>query len=306
MNPPSNSVPEFPIDAPAAMSATRPMYWSVRRELWESRSIYVAPLVVAAVTLFGFLISTIRLPAKMRALSALDPAKQRAVVIVPYDTAASVIILTGFIVGVFYCLDALNSERRDRSILFWKSLPVSDRTTVLSKASIPLVVQPLIAFMVAHATQLIMLLLSTAVLAGSGLNPATLWARLPLFQMPLIMFYGLTVHTLWFAPIYGWLLLVSAWSRRATFLWAALPFFAIYVVERIAFGKSYIAAMLKYRVVGAMTEAFAVNAGHASITRLSQLEPLKFLSGSGLWFGLAFAAAFLAAAVRLRRNREPI
>ena len=303
-------MPEFPIDsqgiAPAAMSATRPLYWSVRRELWENRSIYIAPLVVAAVVLFGSLINTVHLPQKMRGLSALDPTKQRSVVVMPYSMAASAIMLTGLIVGVFYCLDALNSERRDRSILFWKSLPVSDRTTVLSKATIPLAVLPLLTLAVVLATQWIILLLSTAVLVGSGLNPATLWTRLPLFQMTLVMFYGLTVHVLWFAPIYGWLLLVSAWARRATFLWAALPFFAIYVVERIAFGKSYIAALLKYRVVGAMTEAFAVNAGTTPITRLSQLEPLNFLSSSGLWLGLVFAAVFLAAAVRLRRNREPI
>ncbi len=64
----------------------------------------------------------------------------------PYTFAAGCIMATAFIVGVFYCLDALHGERRDRSILFWKSLPVSDLTTVLSKASIPLVVLPLLSF----------------------------------------------------------------------------------------------------------------------------------------------------------------
>jgi len=120
------------------------------------------------------------------------------------------------------------------------------------------------------------------------------------------MLYGLTVHALWFAPIYSWLLLVSAWARRVPFLWAALPFFAIYVVERLAFGRSSFAALLKYRVIGAMTEAFSLNASKGPITRIWQLTPLKFLSSSGLWLGLIFAALFLAAAVRLRRNREPI
>jgi ABC-2 type transport system permease protein len=139
MNTQSNTVPESPLRsqtiAPAAMSATRPFYWSVRRELWENRSIYIAPLAVAAVELFGFLISTITLPHRMRAVLALDPAEQRAAINMPYDIAAFLIILTAFFVGVFFCLDALHGERRDRSILFWKSLPVSDRTTVLSKAS---------------------------------------------------------------------------------------------------------------------------------------------------------------------------
>ena len=102
---------------------------------------------------------------------------------------------TTFIVGIFYCLDALHGERRDRSILFWKSLPVSDLTTVLSKASIPLVVLPLLTFAITVATQWIMLLLSSAVLLASGLSVATLWTQLPLFQMSLMLLYHLvTVH----------------------------------------------------------------------------------------------------------------
>src|SRR6202140_5345961 len=124
-------------------SETRPMYWSVRRELWENRSIYIAPLVVAAVVLLGFLISTIHLQDKMRAALALDPMKQHELIERPYNFAALLLMGTTFVVAVFYCLDALHGERRDRSILFWKSLPVSDVTTVLAKASIPLVILPL-------------------------------------------------------------------------------------------------------------------------------------------------------------------
>ena len=66
-------------------------------------------------------------------------------------------MLTAFLVGVFYCLDALHGERRDRSILFWKSLPVSDLTTVLAKASVPCRVLPPRAFALALATQLMLL-----------------------------------------------------------------------------------------------------------------------------------------------------
>ena len=112
---------------------TRPLYWSVWRELWENRSIYIAPLIVAAVQVFGFAISTIGLAERRRAVLLLDPAKQRAAIEQPYDMAAMMMLFTVFLVGVFYCLDALHGERRDRSILFWKSLPVSDLTTVLSK-----------------------------------------------------------------------------------------------------------------------------------------------------------------------------
>lgn len=87
------------------------MYWSVRRELWESRSIYIAPLAVAVI-LFGFLISTIHLPGKMRAGLALNPVQQHQFIEQPFSLAALLIMGTAFIVGVFYCLDALHGFRR--------------------------------------------------------------------------------------------------------------------------------------------------------------------------------------------------
>ncbi|HWX16556.1 MAG TPA: hypothetical protein VNY07_08215, partial [Chthoniobacterales bacterium] len=146
MNTQSNTAPEMPVESTVTdrRYSTRPFYWSVRRELWENRSIYVVPLIVAVVQVFGFAISTIGLAERRRSVLLLDPAHQRAAIEQPYDLVAMMMIFILFIVGVFYCLDALHGERRDRSILFWKSLPVSDLTTVLSKVTIPLVVLPLI------------------------------------------------------------------------------------------------------------------------------------------------------------------
>jgi ABC-2 type transport system permease protein len=302
----SNAVPGTQVSAPAiapeVMSATRLMYWSLRRELWENRSIYVAPLAVAAVFLFGFLISMIGLPRKMRGLSALDPAHQRNAVAMPYELAAGLIMATALVVAVFYCLDALHGERRDRSILFWKSLPVSDLTTVLSKAVIPLVL-PLFAFAITVATQLIMLLLSSAVLLGSGLSVSTLWTQLSLFPMSLMLLYHLlTAHVLWHAPFYGWLLMVSAWARRMAFLWAVIPPLAICVVEKIAFNSSHFANMLVNRLTGPEVFEFPMQGMDPFMSHSLG----NFLIRPGLWIGLAVTAAFLAAAVRLRRYRGPI
>lgn len=310
MNTEPNTSPESPIVSPpialAAVSPTRPLYWSVRRELWENRSIYIAPVIAAGVVLFGWAIATIGLPERRRALLLLDPAQQRARIEQPYDMAAMMIMFTAFVVGVFYCLDALHGERRDRSILFWKSLPVSDLTTVLSKVSIPLAVLPLFSFAVIVVTQMIMWVTSSAVLLANGLGVTTS-SQLPLFQSSLVLFYGLVALALWQAPIYAWLLLVSGWARRATFLWAVLPLVAVGVFERIAFQTSYWGSFLKYRLVGGMAEAFAFNPrGTHPTVDLHQLTPGKFLSSPGLWIGLVFAAGFLAAAVRLRRSRGPL
>ena len=288
---------DFPVEsqvvAPAFISAPRRMYWCVQRELWESRSIYLAPLFVAAFFVFGFLISTFA--------HRVEPQEIEK----PYDFAATAIMGVTFIVAVFYCLDALYGERRDRSVLFWKSLPVSDLTTVLSKASIPLVVLPLLTFAITIVTQSIMLLISTAALIGSGRSVVTMWNGLRWFEMSLgLLYHLLAIHSLWYAPIFGWLLLVSAWAKRAAFLWAALPPFAIGVVEKIAFNTSHFAAMLGNRMSGGEQGALYTATGISM--PMTKASPLQFLFSPGMWIGLALAAAFLGAAVWLRRNRDPI
>jgi ABC-2 type transport system permease protein len=286
---------------------TRPLSWSVKRELWENRSIYIAPLIVACVELFGFLLSTVGLPERRRAVLLLDPAKARAGIEAPYDVAAIMLILTAFVVGLFYCLDALYGERRERSILFWKSLPVSDRTTVLSKTSVPLIVLPLVTFVIIVATQLLMLLWTSVVLVTHGMSPVSTWTYLPLFQQSLILLYGLVVIALWHAPIYAWALLFSGWARRATFLWAVLPLLAISIFEKITFDTSHFAGLLKDRLFGFAPNAFAFSLHRGvAIDSLVQLTPGRYLSTPGLWLGLLFAAVCMTAAIRLRRYRGPL
>src|SRR6202453_4670535 len=182
MNTPLNAAPESPLEpqriAPAPVSPTRPLYWSVRRELWENRSIYIALLAASAVYLIGYTISLFWVPRGMHGMGADESTPLIVQLAMPYAHAQMLLALTAFLVGIFYSLDALHGERRDRSILFWKSLPVSDLTTVLAKASIPLLVLPLLAFAITVTLQLNMLVLSAAVLVVNGTGAATLWTRL--------------------------------------------------------------------------------------------------------------------------------
>ena len=302
----TNDLPNSSTDSrsePAAVSVTRLFYWCVRRELWEHRSIYIAPLSVAALILAGFLISTVRLAEKMRANLALPPMEQSEAIQQHYTVAAMLLMATFFLVALFYSLDALYGERRDRSILFWKSMPVSDVVSVLAKASIPILVIPTFTVAITVATQLIMALVSTLVLVASGMNPGVLWSHLPLAPMALMLLDHLVgMHGLWYAPIYCWLLLVSAWARRAPVLWAVLPLLAVGIVEKIAFGTSYLSAMLRYRATGG-PEGMAFDAGSMSTDTLAKLNPIHFLFSPGMWIGFAVGAAFLAGAIRLRRYR---
>ena len=291
--------------APTVIPAAQQAYWALRREFWESRWIYLAPLAVAALFLFGFLISIIHLPHEMRALAGLDPAKQRDTILQPYDMAASLLMGTFILITMFYCIEALQRERRDRSILFWKSLPVSDVTTVLAKASIPFLVLPLVSCAIAFVTEFIMLLLSSAVVAGSGLSVATYWNQVSLFRgFLLLLYHVMTVHVLGSAPIYGWLLLVSAWARRTAFLWAVLPPLAIGVLEKLLFNTTHFAAFIGQFFTGGTEGSYAP--GTMPMDPDTHLTPFRFLGTPGLWIGLAVTAAFLAAAVRLRRHRDPM
>lgn len=310
MNTQSNTLPEaFQAQsvAPVGLSTMQLMYWSVRRELWENRSLYLAPMAVAGLVLVGSLLGTIHAPEKMRAALALNPMEQLERMMQPYRMAGLILMAIEVVVSVFYCLDALHGERRDRSILFWKSLPVSDVTTVLSKASIPLLVLPVLTFAVTLATQWIMLLINTAVLLASGVSVAPLWSQVPWFQMSAMLLYHLVaIHGFWFAPFYAWLLLVSGWARRAVVLWAAIPLVAIGVVEKIAFNSSYLVVMLQARLMGGPGAGDITATGGPMTHPLTLFTVGEFLFSPGLWIGMAVAAAFLACAVRLRHYQAPI
>jgi len=309
MNTPANATSEPYLEpqetAPAAISASQRLYWAVRRELWESSSIYIAPLAAAGVALFGFSLTLIHLPSRMRAASGLNAAKLRDTIIQPYDAAAALLMGTFLLVAIFYSVETLQRERRDRSILFWKSLPVSDLTTVAAKASVPFVVLPLLSCAIAFVTQFVMLLVSSMVLAANGLSVATYWAQVSLFHASLLLLYHvMTVHVLGSAPIYGWLLLVSAWARRTAFLWAVLPPLAIGVLEKLLFNTTHFAAFIGQFFTGGTEGSYAP--GTMPMDPDTHLTPFRFLGTPGLWIGLAVTAAFLAAAVRLRRYRDPI
>ena len=285
--------------AARAIPWTETFYWCVRRELWEHRAIYVGPAAAAAVFLFGFLITVFRLPHQMREAIA-DPSKMKALG-GSYEFAAVAIMLVAMIVEIFYCLDALQGERKDRSILFWKSLPVSDLTTVLSKASIPFVILPAVAYVVLIITGFMMLVVSSVVLALNGLSPGPLWTQLSLAREALgLLYHMVTVHILWYAPIYCWMLLISAWARRAAFVWAFLPPFCVGMLEKLIFNTTHFVTWLGYRVSGGMEAEKA-----AGMMPSTHLTPWRFLEDPGLWLGWIAAAIFLWAAVRIRRNREP-
>jgi len=310
MNTHANAVHDSTLEAQAAkvavVSPLRTLYWSLRREFWENRSLYIAPLAVAAVFLFAFAVSISHTLHRIGRAPSLAPDKQLQAITTPYDLAAGLLMFTGILVGVFYCVEALQGERRDRSILFWKSLPVSDLTTVFAKAVIPIFLLPLLISVVSFALQWSMFFVASAALLATGQSVSMYWTQLALPQMSLLVIYHLVVvHGIWHAPFYGWFLLVSAWARRMAFLWAILPALAVFALERLLFNTSHIAAMLGRRLSGGASEVMTMPGTMPIHPATTHVTFLHFLFSPGLWIGLAVTAAFLAGAIRLRRYRDP-
>ncbi len=264
---------------------TRRYACSVRRELWEHPSLWIAPLAAGVTAVVAVLVS--RLPAVAAAATASQLPTS-----LPFDFAIGIVMLAAYVAAIFYALDSLYGERRDRSILFWKSLPVSDLLTVLAKLGVALLAVPLIAALITLATLLVLLPLTQP-------HP-------PLLRTTVLLLYHLvTVHTLWWAPLFGWLFLVSAWARRAPFVWAFLPIFVLSAVERFAFRTSYLSGILSARFLSASPEAIVAH-GKMPTDPMTRMTPLALLTSPGLWLGLGVTALFITLAVQLRRNRGPI
>jgi ABC-2 type transport system permease protein len=297
---PAAAAPET--EVAATLPWTRTFYWSVRRELWEHRAIYLAPLAVAAFAVIIHLLSALVIPHERGAILAHSAHGREFMG--AYDALSGVIVIAALLVGVLYSAGALHGERRDRSILFWKSLPVSDTTAVLSKAAIPLLVLPVIMFVLVAAASALMITLQSAVWTLQGYDPRALWARLDLPFLWLALAYGLPFMALWYAPIYAWLLFVSSWAPRWPFLWAAAPLFAVLMVEHGALHNTSAHWMVERWLGGGVLQPYSVGgAGAVWIQSLADLEPARIYTLPQLWLGVAGAALLLAATVRMRRTR---
>ena len=278
--------------------------WLVRRELWEHRALYVAPAAVAAFAVLAHFVSALVGGADREATLADAPGSHPFMAL--YDAATGAVVIAGLLVGTLYCLDALQGERRDRSILFWKSMPVSDLQTVLAKQAIPTLVMPVIVLALAVAANLLMVVLQSLAWTVTGYDPQALWARLDLPWIWAGLLYGLPFMSLWYAPLWGWLLLISAWARRAATLWALAPFAAFLIVEHGLLGHSVIHWALERWLGGGIIQPYTLDGdGRRWIEGAADLQPLRLLTLPPLWIGVGLAAAFVVLAVRVRRSRAP-
>lgn len=314
------------------------MKWLLKREMWENKGMLLwTPIVVAAVVAIlaitsiflgknasfaeaqeAFSIGTITIEGKARTVM-IDTIAQG------YIMAALPVLALLSLLVFFYCLGALHDERRDRSLLFWKSLPVSDTATVASKAILALVVAPLITMLVAIVLALSILVAGCVLLLSHGANLfGGLLLNPDLYLSPLRLLSLLPVYILWALPTVGWLLMVSSMARSKVFLWAVgtptiISLLLMWADRMLHLGldAAWFTANVTNRillgVVPGSWMAFEMDNVklHVNGQHLPPLESAYYaswhtLTGPSVWIGAAAGLAMLAIAVRMRQRREEV
>lgn len=276
--------------------------WLIRREFWENRAFWLVPASISVLLILAALFGRVDLQV--------------------VTSAARTTAFGGLLLGVFgvafflvmslyctwYLVDCLYADRRDRSILFWKSLPVTDTATVLAKLATALIVIPLVYFVAADITTLLIafiLSLRAGVLVAGSFWHADLW-----LQLQLTWLYLIITIAIWYLPVAAWLMLVSAWAKRSVTLWALLLPLAAYWAEHAFFGTSVIGDQITDRLAGFAPRAFHLHADGARWFELpgnavSLFNPRGFLASPATWIGVAVGIALILCTIRIRsRNAE--
>jgi ABC-2 type transport system permease protein len=285
--------------------------WLVRREFWENRAIWIVPAAIGAALTLAALFGKVDIP-------ALTSPEQSHVVggMVLFAFGVTFFVVMN-IYATWYLLDCLYADRKDRSVLFWKSLPISDTATVLAKLFTGLIAIPLVYFIAADISTLLMAFI-VSVRARSTFGSA-LWQPDLWLQLQALWLYLIVTTAIWYLPFVGWLVVVSAWAKRAVMLWSILPPLAAYLLERWFFGTHVLGTVLQERTQGYASRAFRYPADFAWVSTVvgddtittpgsvwPLLNPLGFFSSPATWTGVAVGAMFIIGAIQLRLRRTEI
>lgn len=294
--------------------------WLIRREIWEHKAIWIAPLIVIACLVLLVVTGNVHLGPigtmdGNSAFGAFPPDVQQKLVLIAYAGLALVVDMVMGTIAFFYALDSLYSDRRDRSVLFWKSLPLSDAETVLSKFAVAALVIPLVSLAGAIVAQLVVAAGGSAKLAMSGMSAGIMWQPEAILGGMTIAFLWCVTAILWYAPIMAYLMLASAWAPKGPFLWAVLPPVAIWVLERVVLYSEHVGDFITGRLFGLYKllgrreggDMSGMEAG-SDVAKLSNIDLVgslkEFYSSPDLWLGVVAAGLLLAAAMWVRRYRD--
>jgi len=306
----------------------------VKREFWENKGAFrTTPLVIGGiyiVLILMFLVTFNHFDNEFQSLKELTrflsqtEVGLRSEVIYGITVAVfpGLFTLALAFVVFFYLLGSLYDDRKDRSILFWKSLPASDTLTLGSKLLAAMVVAPLIFWVIYVLTYVVITLIFSVVVLSLGENPWTLFLSLGSpFKAWSMVLLSYLAQSVWALPLYGWLMLVSSFAPRIPLLFAVLPPVVVAVLQIwIEFLQTF---TLKKNLFGVIGEWFAnspliLSADDHGDNKLEVSLGIPLTDTFGheatvanifdrlfsthMLIGLAVAAVFLGAALWLRRR----
>ncbi len=295
----------------------------IRKELWEHPAIWVAPVVTAFVVSMLTLTGQVSISAFGEAVDLaivgaqnVDPVHRAAVLNGVLIVVSSIFAVGAWIIMVFYSLDALYAERKDKSILFWRSLPITDAETVVSKLITALLVIPLVSLVVAILTHLIILTITgvwVALQGGDALH--LIWQPVRLGDVWLACLVMTIALPLWQAPMIGWFVFVSTFAKRSPFLTGFMPILVLPMLERLLVGTHLFWDAIFVRTIQPPIIDFdryrSMETGEvpaelelSALSLLKQIDLAAFFSSPSLWAGLIVCALFTAAAIYVRRYRD--
>jgi ABC-2 type transport system permease protein len=298
-------------------------FWLIRREVWEHRAIWIAPTVVLGCIILLMIIGQVHIGPFNGAEGGMVTGrvpheKQIALLTLGYALVGVAVFMVMGIIAFFYSLDSLYADRRDRSVLFWKSLPLSDAETVLSKFTTAAVVIPLVALIAAVIAQVLVATGASIRLGLAGLPADFVWQPEAIMGGIGIAVLWCVTAMLWNAPFVGYLMLASAWAPRGPFLWAVLPPVGAWIIEKIMMRSDYIGDFISERLftlnfllrnrTSSRSPEMAGRSNGDDVSELAQLDIpgmlRDFYVSPDLWLGVVAAALLLAAAMWVRRYRD--
>lgn len=295
----------------------------LKRETWEHRSIYVTPLAIASIVTLGTLAMLMfaggfakELDVAIFGATNIAGDAERKVALTGFFVGTSwVFLLAAMVLTVFYTLDSLYAERKDKSILFWRSLPITDAEAVIAKLITAVVVIPLVTVAAVIATHIVNLVVTSIWVSVKGADAGHLiWGSVPLLDNWLAALIVTLASAIWMSPFVGWFLFVSAYTKRSPLLMAFMPLVVIPLLELIFLRSSVFAEAVFTRrgmiplFRGMDMEAFfdeeTLHVNEEVVSLLAHLDVVQFLTSPSMWAGLVVCAVFVTAAIYVRRYRD--
>ena len=289
-----------------------------RREIWEYKSAFFASFLafgglIVLLTLYAALTSDdlslhIRLDEHdfedgMQFGESLREKIQYALGVF-VSVILNVFVYLSGLVSIYYLLGALYDDRKDRSILFWKSLPVSETQSVLTKYITGLLVVPAIALVIGLFTSIVLVaIVSFWLPAIVDFGFWEVWSEVRFFAGFWDAVLLILLTTIWFAPFAGWLLFASAIAQRSPLLWAVAPPLVIALAEKLIYGRSMLVQALNYF----LPDFEHFESGDISYSLFNKGDiVLQQISSPQLLIAVILSAVFIALCVWLRNNRYEI